>query len=119
MKERLMRAYFTEGAAVGNTETLVSLATEIGVDAERARAVLTSDEYADEVRADEQEAAEIGVSGVPFFVIDRRYGISGAQPAELFDQALSQAWADAHPLVQIGGEAEACADGSCEIPARG
>lgn len=118
MKERLMHAYFTEGRPVGDVETLVELAAEVGLDAEEARAVLTGKMYADEVAADEQEARELGVSGVPFFVIDGKYGISGAQPTELFQKALEQAWAESHPLIQVSAtneEAGSCDGDSCAI----
>lgn len=88
MKERLMRAYFTEGEAIGDRDTLVRLAGEVGVDAEAA---LTAPQYAEAVRADEDLAVRIGIRGVPFFVLGRRYGVSGAQPAELLLQALEKA----------------------------
>jgi predicted DsbA family dithiol-disulfide isomerase len=95
MKERLMAAYFMEGRAIGDRDTLVELAGEIGIDSERARAALDSDEYADDVRADEREAAELGITGVPFFVINRRYGVSGAQSPEVMLEALAVGWKDA------------------------
>jgi len=94
MKERLMAAYFSEGRPVGDPEALVELATEVGLDPERVRAVLASDEFAADVRTEEREAAELGINGVPFFVIDRRYGVSGAQPSELLLQALQKAWSE-------------------------
>ena len=89
MKERLMRAYFTEGEAVGDRETLIRLADEVGLD---ARETLNGDAYADAVNADVELAHRIGIRGVPYFVLDRRYGVSGAQPAELLLQALDKAW---------------------------
>ena len=92
MKERLMRAYFTEGEPLGDTDILVRLAADVGVDEQQARAALEGEAYADAVHADEELAARIGIRGVPFFVLDRRYGVSGAQPAELLLQALDQAW---------------------------
>jgi predicted DsbA family dithiol-disulfide isomerase len=95
MKERLMAAYFMEGRALGDRDTLVELAGEVGIDSERARVALDSDEYADDVRADEREAAELGITGVPFFVINRRYGVSGAQPPEAMLEALAVGWKDA------------------------
>ncbi len=116
-KERLLAAYFTEGQAVGDTETLVQLASEVGLDPVEARAVVEGDAYVDAVRADEQEAAELGINGVPFFVIDRRYGVSGAQPAEVLLQALEQGWKESHPiqrLTPVGGDAQACED-DCPI----
>jgi predicted DsbA family dithiol-disulfide isomerase len=94
-KERLMRAYFTEGEPISDPETLVRLAAEAGVDADAAREVLASDRYAAEVRDDEQLAAQLGIRGVPFFVLDRRSGVSGAQPPEALLQALEQAWDEA------------------------
>src|SRR5258708_37059744 len=81
-EERLFKAYFTEGRALGSAETLVQIATEIGIDADEARAVLSSDAYADEVRADEQRARAFGVQGVPFSPVDEQYGVSREQPAE-------------------------------------
>jgi predicted DsbA family dithiol-disulfide isomerase len=95
MKERLMAAYFMEGRALGDRDTLVELATEVGIDSERARATLDSEAYAEDVRADEHEGSELGITGVPFFVINRRYGVSGAQPPEVLIQALEVGWKDA------------------------
>jgi predicted DsbA family dithiol-disulfide isomerase len=92
--ERLMRAYFTEGEAIGDAETLVRITAEAGLDPGEARAVLAGDPYADAVRADEHLAHRIGINGVPFFVLGRRYGVSGAQPAELLVQALTEAYED-------------------------
>jgi predicted DsbA family dithiol-disulfide isomerase len=90
MKERLMRAYFTEGEAIGDRATLDRLADEVGVD---GQAALTDRRYAEAVRADEELAARIGIRGVPYFVLDRRFGVAGAQPAELLLQALEKAGA--------------------------
>jgi predicted DsbA family dithiol-disulfide isomerase len=95
MEERLMRAYFTEGEAVGDVETLARLADEVGVPAEEAHAVLGSDRYADAVRDDEALAARLGIRGVPFYVLGRRYGVSGAQPADALLAALRRAWDEA------------------------
>jgi predicted DsbA family dithiol-disulfide isomerase len=91
-KERLMRAYFTEGEHVDDHETLVRLAGEAGLDADEARAVLGSDEYADAVREDEELARRIGINGVPFFVLGRRYGVSGAQTPDVLLEALEKSW---------------------------
>ena len=93
-KERLLRAHFTEGADLSDHESLVRLAGEAGVDQVRAREVLAGTEYADAVRADIELAQAFGASGVPFFVIDRKYGISGAQPAAAFLQVLRTAYAE-------------------------
>ncbi|MEU4097505.1 DsbA family oxidoreductase [Streptomyces sp. NPDC026673] len=84
---------FADERSIYDTETLVGLAVEAGLDEAEARAVLADrDAYAREVRADERAAAELGAGGVPFFVLDRKYGVSGLQPAELFTRALEQAW---------------------------
>ena len=115
--ERLFRAYLSEGASLSDLDTLVGLAAEVGLDAERAREVLGSDAFAEAVRADEARAMEIGVSGVPFFVLGGRYGVSGAQPHEVLLGALNQAWNETPRGVQMLGEAdsesEGCEDGSC------
>ena len=82
MKERLLRAYMTEGQPIGDREVLVTLAGEAGLDPAAAREVLETGRYADDVRTDEALARELGISGVPFFVLGGRLGISGAQPAD-------------------------------------
>ncbi|MFK4103038.1 DsbA family oxidoreductase [Streptomyces sp. NPDC019531] len=109
------RSLFTEG-----DERLVELAVEAGLDAGEVRKVLADPTaYADEVRADEREAAELGANGVPFFVLDRKYGVSGAQPAEVFTQALTQAWGNRSPLQLIDQNdagAEACGPDGCAVP---
>ena len=94
-EERLFTAYMTEGADVGDHPTLVRLAGDIGLDEAEAEAVLAGGDYADAVREDERRAGQIGVTGVPFFVIDGAFGISGAQPAELMLSGLRQAHAAA------------------------
>jgi predicted DsbA family dithiol-disulfide isomerase len=77
-------------------------------------AVLASDEYLDEVRSDVAQARDFGATGVPFFVVDRRYGVSGAQPVEVFGQVLERAWSDTHPtLTTVGDDAAACGPDGC------
>jgi predicted DsbA family dithiol-disulfide isomerase len=93
-QERLMAAYFTEGEPISDPETLARLVAEAGVDPEAARATAFSDRHGDAVREDELLAARLGIQGVPFFVLDRRYGVSGAQPAEVLLEALERAWSD-------------------------
>ena len=93
--ERLHRAYFTEQASIFDHSSLADFAVDAGLDRGEVVAVLDGDDYGDAVDADEAMARSLGATGVPFFVIDRRYGISGAQPAEVMAQALEQAWADA------------------------
>ena len=92
--ERLHRAYFTEQRSVFDHDTLTALAVEVGLDRAEVEQVLGSDAYDDAVTLDESTARELGANGVPFFVLDRKYGISGAQPAELIADALAQAWSE-------------------------
>jgi predicted DsbA family dithiol-disulfide isomerase len=92
--ERLYQAYFTDQASIFEHASLTDLAAEVGLDRDEVTRALASDEYADEVRADEATARALGANGVPFFVIDRRYGISGAQPAETITEVLDRAWTD-------------------------
>jgi predicted DsbA family dithiol-disulfide isomerase len=91
LKERLMHATFTEGLPVSDRDSLVSLAAEVGIPGAKARAVLDGDAYAGAVRADEQQAARYGITGVPFFVADGTYAVSGAQPPEVLLQLLRRA----------------------------
>ena len=120
VKERFLRGYLSEGAAIGNAETLVRLAADAGLDAEEVRATLASDAYTLDVREDEEEATELGIRGVPFFIIGGRYAISGAQPAEILLRALTLAWKDIAPRpVPIAGDAaEACGPDGCAVPER-
>jgi predicted DsbA family dithiol-disulfide isomerase len=89
--ERFFRAYFTEQRSLFDKVSLETLAVDAGLDAADARGVLASDDYGDAVAADLTEAQALGVSGVPFFVFDRRLGLSGAQPIEVFVDAINQA----------------------------
>ncbi|WP_067200180.1 DsbA family oxidoreductase [Microbacterium sp. XT11] len=93
MEERLMAAYFTEGKHVGRIDDLVELATEVGLDPGEAREALESARYLPAVRQDQAQARAYGIQGVPFFVIDGQYGISGAQPPAAFENVLRDLWA--------------------------
>jgi predicted DsbA family dithiol-disulfide isomerase len=93
-KERFFRAYMTDGEAIGDAETLTRLAVDAGLDREEVVAVLAGDAWADAVRADEAEARENNIRGVPFFVFDGRYAVSGAHPAESLAKVLAQAWSE-------------------------
>jgi predicted DsbA family dithiol-disulfide isomerase len=95
LMERLQAGYFCEGAAIGDPDALVGLATDAGLDETAVRGVLDSDAYSPDVREDETLAAHLGIRGVPFFVIDRRLGVSGAQDTSVLVGALEQAVADA------------------------
>jgi predicted DsbA family dithiol-disulfide isomerase len=96
VKERLLRAYFTEGRPISDPETLVAIGAEAGIPADEVRSMLAGDAYADAVRADEQRASAFGIRGVPFFVLDEQFGVSGAQEAAVFLNTLEQAWAQSH-----------------------
>ncbi|MEX1080311.1 MAG: DsbA family oxidoreductase [Homoserinimonas sp.] len=90
MKERLLKAYFEEGHHVGLIEDLADLAAEVGLDRADVIRSLTEEEYLSAVKADQAQAIEFGIQGVPFFVIDGKYGVSGAQEAATFAQVLQQ-----------------------------
>lgn len=103
LKERLLLAYLSEGRRIDDHTVLLPLAVEAGLDEDVARRVLATQEYAAEVVADQAEATALGAGGVPFFVIDRRYGVSGAQPTEVFAQALERAGAERAPVEVLAG----------------
>ncbi|MGW1341176.1 DsbA family oxidoreductase [Kribbella sp. NPDC002412] len=119
LKERLLKAYFTDGLPVGDHATLTSLAEEVGLPAERVTAVLAATTYTEEVAADQAQAIAYGANGVPFFVIDEKYGVSGAQPVEVFQEALRRANADRKPVTLITGPSDsddpACGPDGCPI----
>ena len=94
MLERLYRAYFTELRSLFDRESLVALGGEVGLDTSEARQALEDGRFADAVATDLNDAKRLGVTGVPFFVVDGRYGISGAQQTEVFSQILARAWAE-------------------------
>jgi len=117
-EEKLFHAYFTEGRDFGDHETLIAIGREIGLKKEEIRYALTSGEFAAKVEKDIEEAGEIGIRGVPFFIFDRKYAVSGAQPPEYFLQALKQSfgeWKENNPLTDItGSEDMICTqDGEC------
>ena len=122
MKERLLHAYFSEGKQLGQLDTLVELGAEVGLNADAIRAALEAQTHAGAVRRDEAQAQAYGISGVPFFVLGNKYGVSGAQAPETFLSALKQVWSEQAPLQLIGAavvgsaDAEGCQDGSCALP---
>ena len=91
-EERLFKAYFTEGANIGDADTLVRLGEEISLDANEVRTMLADGTFADAVRADEHEAQQFGIRGVPFFALDGRYAVSGAQSSDHLLSALEETW---------------------------
>lgn len=111
---RFMKAYFEEGKNLADFDTLIDLVKEVDLDENEAKKILQSNQYADLVNDQITEARQVGVRGVPFFVINRKYGISGAQQEEYFAQALEQIYNE--QLVEEAKEhAGVCTDDSCEI----
>jgi predicted DsbA family dithiol-disulfide isomerase len=112
MEERLFRAYLTEGEVVGDHAVLTRLAVEVGLDEAEVRDLLVGDRHAADVRDDERTGASLGITGVPFFVIDRAIGASGAQPSELLLDLLRQGWAARAPVTVVAG-GESCGVDGC------
>ncbi|NYJ00664.1 putative DsbA family dithiol-disulfide isomerase [Nocardioides thalensis] len=118
LKDALLHAYFGEASNVADHAVLREVAVAAGLDPVRVDEVLSGREYADAVEADIRQAAAYGATGVPFFVVDQKFGISGAQPVELFAQALERAWAAAHPVLETvpgAADADACGPDGCPI----
>ncbi|HXU27686.1 MAG TPA: DsbA family oxidoreductase [Bacteroidia bacterium] len=113
-EEILFTAYFTEGENTADHKTLIDLGTRIGLDANEVEQMLTSQTYAAEVQADIQQAQQIGVSGVPFFVINRKYAVSGAQESTTFLQTLNKAYTEKVELNQTNNTAAVCTPDGCE-----
>jgi predicted DsbA family dithiol-disulfide isomerase len=114
MEERLFRAHFQEGRSVFDVDALAALAVEVGLDEAEVRAALADSRFRPAVLSDIATAQALGATGVPFFVVDRKYGAAGAQPAELLLQVLERAWADAHPLLTVPA-AEGCDGDTCAV----
>jgi predicted DsbA family dithiol-disulfide isomerase len=116
VKERLLRAYLEEGEAIGSRETLQRLAEECGLVAGEVRELLDGERFAAEVRADEEQAVSLRITGVPFFVLGGRYAISGAQPADILLEGLVQAYQDVvQPRLTLE-EGTVCGPDGCEAP---
>jgi predicted DsbA family dithiol-disulfide isomerase len=117
-EEALFKAYFTDGKDVNDYNTLTQLGMEIGLSAIETGEMLNGSAYEAEVNADVQRAQMLGISGVPFFVINDKYGISGAQPKELFSEALKKAWDEqaSAGIVTLNDKNDgACTDDSCDV----
>jgi predicted DsbA family dithiol-disulfide isomerase len=112
LKERLMRAHLTEGELISDHAVLARLAADAGLPAAEVQDVLGGDGYADEVRTDEREGAALGIRGVPFFVVDRAFGASGAQPAEVLTDLLRRAHAERAAIPVVAG-GDACGPDGC------
>jgi predicted DsbA family dithiol-disulfide isomerase len=115
LKEALLAAYFVEARNVADHGMLREAAVGVGLGPSRVDEVLASDEYAADVQADIDQAHAYGSSGVPFFVIDGRYGVSGAQPAEAFGEVLRRAWAEREPSLQMVGGDDVCGPDGCDV----
>lgn len=115
MLQLLFAGHFANQKLVGDIDTLVALGVEVGLDADETRKVLESDAFSAEVDADLRRAAGFGIQGVPFFVFDEKFGVSGGQAKEVFTQAINKAWEEAKPLT-LFGEGEVCGPDGCEVP---
>ncbi|PJW15324.1 disulfide bond formation protein DsbA [Geobacillus sp. Manikaran-105] len=117
MVERLFYAYFTESKRISDRNVLLALAEAAGLERTEAEEVLASGRYTQEVRRDEEEAAALGIRGVPFFVFNGKYAISGAQPVDVFRRALEKVWEEeqSRPLQLLGEEGRACGDDDCRF----
>ena len=116
--ERLMKAYFLEGEAIGRYDVLKRLAKEAELNMEAVQRVLESNQYEEAIEQDIYEAQQIGVRGVPFFVFNNKYGVSGAQPQGVFEQTIEQAASAAglkKRIEVIGQDGTICSDGQCEV----
>lgn len=118
-EERLFAAYFTEGKNTADHETLVQLGQEIGLDTQEVSAVLQSDQYADAVQTDIYQARQLGVQGVPFFVFNRKYAVSGAQDSPVFSGAIEKSFsewkkANDQPELTVVGGPVCTPDANCE-----
>jgi predicted DsbA family dithiol-disulfide isomerase len=116
MTERILRAYFTESKHIGDHATLSDLAVEVGLNREAVEKMLASDEMADAVRADEQIAQQYRITGVPFFLINKKYALTGAQPTDVFVQALKKVIAEDEVTILNNQDGAICDDDSCELP---
>ena len=119
VEELLFQSYFTEGKNIDDIEVLKDIAKQVGLDAEAYEKVVIDGSLDDEVKMDIHEARQIGVQGVPFFVYDRKYAVSGAQPVELFIQTLEKAYSEwqpkANPIqIQNTTEGPSCGPDGCE-----
>ncbi|RCW50842.1 DsbA family oxidoreductase [Paenibacillus prosopidis] len=118
MSERLFKAHFTDNENVGNRSTLAQLAAEVGLDADQVSEMLATSSYKDDVRNQEEEGNRLGIRGVPYYVFDRKYAVSGAQSPEVFLDTLNKAWEEKYKaFVQVneGDNDSLCTDGSCAI----
>ncbi|WP_269318188.1 DsbA family oxidoreductase [Exiguobacterium sp. KJ 601] len=115
LSEALLQAYFVDAKHIGNHDVLLEIATSVGLERDAVRDVLTTDVYTEDVRAEEKRASDLGITGVPFFVFDNKYGVSGAQPTEAFKQVLEKVWSENNPTIQVLSNGATCTDDNCDI----
>jgi predicted DsbA family dithiol-disulfide isomerase len=116
MTDRILLAYFTESKHIGDDETLAELAAEVGLNREEVEKMLASDEMKDAVRADQQTGQQYGITGVPFFLINKKYALTGAQPTDVFVNALKKIIAEDEVTSLNGQDGVSCDDDGCDIP---
>ncbi|WP_064093299.1 DsbA family oxidoreductase [Rossellomorea aquimaris] len=120
LTEKLLHAHFTDSKHIGDKNILLNIAESIGLNRQQAESVLKSNDFSEDVRLDEEEARQIGVQGVPFFVINRKYAISGAQPSEVFLNSLQKVWEEENESSPLQSLAPSnglnCDENGCEIP---
>lgn len=115
MEEALFEAHFVNGKNIADVDFLVSLAEQIGLDKEKTRKILSSDEYSYEVKQDIKEAKNMGISGVPYYILDNKYAVSGAQPVEVFENALQQTYQERIVSLQENPGDNMCGIDGCSI----
>lgn len=116
MEEALFEAHFTHGKNIGNWEILTNIADQLGLDSNQAMSILESEAYIDEVKKDLSEARQLGVQGVPYFILNRKYAVTGAQPVEIFRQALEQTFSETQNIPQFAKsqDADSCSETGCK-----
>ncbi|WP_226537514.1 DsbA family oxidoreductase [Fictibacillus halophilus] len=116
MTDRILLAYFTESKHIGDHETLTELAAEVGLNREEVEKMLASDEMSDAVRADQQTGQQYGITGVPFFLINKKYALTGAQPTDVFVNALKKIISEDEVTSLNEEDGASCDDDGCDIP---
>ncbi len=113
LKERLLESYFSRAENPADPALLRAAAVAAGLSGTRVDEVLGSAEYAEAVEADQAQAVAYGAGGVPFVVVDQKYGVSGAQPADVFGQVLERAWSESHPVIDLVATGDVCGPAGC------
>lgn len=115
-EEKLFEAYFVEGKNIGDYAVLQEIGVEVGLDAQKVKQMLDSGDYTSAVNADVNEAQKLSIRGVPFFIFNRKWGLSGAQPEDVFLEVLEKAYEEEHQIIEVASANDlSCEDGSCTI----